>query len=178
MDALKKAEKELNGEMLKQVDIIYSSVAIAFARYWQWGPLRIRRLFDVTQAAWDECGATNDRSMLQMLEDETGIDLKTAEYPDKSWRDVAYLNTEIAMDPRRMTRAQWIYMRQQQKKWIGAQVLACMLLALHRKYGFGEERMARLLEQINDIRDEFSWNRKSLVKACEEEAGVDLKEGD
>lgn len=178
MDALKKAEKELNDEMLKQVDIIYSSVAIAFARYWGWGSLRIRRLFDVTQAAWDECGATNDRSMLQMLEEETGIDLKMAEYPDKSWHDVAYLNTEIAMDPRRMTRAQWIYMRQQQKKWIGAQVLACMLLALHRKYGFGEERMVRLLEQINGIRDEFSWNRKALIKACEEEAGVELKEGD
>lgn len=166
------------GEMLKQVDIIYSSVAIAFARYWRWGPLRIRRLFDVTQAAWDECGATNDRSMLQMLEDETGIDLKMAEYPDKSRHDVAYLTTEIAMDPRRMTRPQWIYMRQQQKKWIGAQLLACMLLVLHRKYGSGEERMVRLLEQINDIRDEFSWNRKALIKACKEEAGVELKEGD
>lgn len=33
MDALKKAEKDLNEEMFKQVDIIYSSAAIAFARY-------------------------------------------------------------------------------------------------------------------------------------------------
>lgn len=40
MDALRKAELELDKEMKKQVDIIYSAAAIAFARYWNdgWGP--------------------------------------------------------------------------------------------------------------------------------------------
>ena len=33
MDALRKAELELDKEMKKQVDIIYSAAAIAFARY-------------------------------------------------------------------------------------------------------------------------------------------------
>lgn len=173
MDALKKAEKDLNEEMYKQVDIIYSSAAIAFARYWDkgWGPLRIRRLFDLTQECWDECGETNEVSMLEMVENEVGIEIRIPE-TDKSWHDLAFLNAKIDMG--RMTKCQWIYMRQRQKQWIGAMVMACMFLALHRKYGFGPERLLRLMSQIDDIRIEFNYNRKDLVKACLEEAGVRL----
>ncbi len=175
MDPLKKADNELNAEMHKQVDMIYSAAAIAFARYWNdgWGPKRIISLFEKTAETWDECGESNDVSMLQMLEDETGIEIKIRE-TDKSWHELAYLNSSIKMD--RMTKAQWIYMRQRQKLWIGAQVLACMFLALYRKYGFGPQRLLRLMEQIDDIRDEFSWDRKALVKACEDEARVILRE--
>lgn len=159
MDALRKAEIELEKEMKMQVDIIYSSAAIAFARYWNdgWGPLRIRRIFDETLEAWNE----------------TGIEVKIPD-TDKSWHDLAFLNSKIDMG--RMSRAQWIYMRQRQKQWIGAMVMACMLLALHRKYGFGPERLLRLMSQIDDIRIEFRYDRKALIKACEEEARVVLKE--
>ena len=55
-------------------------------------------------------------------------------------------------------------------------VMACMFLALHRKYGFGPERLLRLMSQIDDIRIEFNYDRKALIKACEEEARVVLKE--
>ena len=175
MDALRKAELELDREMKKQVDIIYSAAAIAFARYWNdgWGPLRIRRIFDETLEAWNECGETNEMSMLEMLENETGIEVKIPD-TDKSWHDLAFLNAKIDMG--RMNRAQWIYMRQRQKQWIGARVMACMFLALHRKYGFGPERRLRLRGQIDDIRIEFNYDRKALIKACEEEARVVLKE--
>lgn len=175
MDALRKAEIELDKEMKKQVDIIYSAAAIAFARYWDkgWGPLRIRRIFDETLEAWNECGETNEMSMLEMLENETGIEVKIPD-TDKSWHDLAFLNAKIDMG--RMNRAQWIYMRQRQKQWIGAMVMACMFLALHRKYGFGPERLLRLMNQIDDIRIEFNYDRKALIKACEEEARVVLKE--
>ena len=45
MDVLKRVNRELNQEMRKQVDLIYSAAAIAFARYWDkgWGPERIRK---------------------------------------------------------------------------------------------------------------------------------------
>ena len=175
MDALRKAEIELDKEMKMQVDIIYSAAAIAFARYWNdgWGPLRIRRIFDETLEVWNECGETNEMSMLEMLENETGIEVKIPD-TDKSWHDLAFLNSKIDMG--RMSRAQWIYMRQRQKQWIGAMVMACMLLAIHRNYGFGPERLLRLMSQIDDIRVEFRYDRKALIKACEEEARVVLKE--
>lgn len=172
-DALKAAERDMEREMHRQVDMVYSSMAIAFHRYWGWGPLRIRRLMDKTQETWDECAASNEISMLQMLEEETGIEIKNRE-DGKSWHDLAYLNAKI--DLGRMTRAQWIYMRQRQKQWIGPQVVACVLLALHRKYGFGPERNLRVLQDIEAVEWEFDFDVKALKEACLTEAGVTLKE--
>lgn len=101
-DALRDAEMALQKEMEKQVDMIYSAMAIAFKRYWNWGALRIRRLMDKTQETWDECGSTNELSMLEMLENETGIEIRNHEL-GKSWHDLAYLNAKIDMG--RMNRA-------------------------------------------------------------------------
>lgn len=171
-DALKAAEIAMQKEMEKQVDIIYSAMAIAFHRYWNWGPLRIRRLMDVTQEVRDECSATNEKSMLEMLEDETGIEIRNHEL-GKSWHDLAYLNAKIDMG--RMSRAQWIYMRQRQKDWIGPQVIACVLLALYRKYGFGHVRCLRILQQIEEVESEYLMDPKVLKAACLEEAKVELK---
>ena len=168
MDALRKAELELDKEMKKQVDIIYSAAAIAFARYWNdgWGPLRIRRIFDETLEAWNECGETNEMSMLEMLENETGIEVKIPD-TDKSWHDLAFLNAKIDMG--RMNRAQWIYMRQRQKQWIGAMVMACMFLALHRKYGFGHERNMRHMGKIDEIHNDIKSELKARNKANKDE---------
>lgn len=172
-DALRKAEIELEKEMYKQINIIYSAAAIAFKRYWDWGELRIKRVFKVTQDAWEECAETNDFSMLEMLENETGIEISIKE-TDKGWRDLAYLNAKVNIG--RLNRAQYIYMRQRQKLWVGAQVMGCMFLALHRKEDFGSERLSRLMQQIYDIRDEFNWDQYKLLKACREEVGLDLWE--
>ena len=162
-DALRDAEMALQKEMEKQVDMIYSAMAIAFKRYWNWGALRIRRLMDKTQETWDECGSTNELSMLEMLENETGIEIRNHEL-GKSWHDLAYLNAKIDM-------------RQRQKDWVGPQVIACVLLSLYRKYGFGHVRCLRVLHQIEEIEREFNFGIKALKAACMEEAGVELKGG-
>ena len=175
MDALKKAEKELDAEMFRQIDLIYTSTAIAFCRHWSWGAKRIKGLFDETTKTWGECSSTNEMSMLQMLEEETGIELKRPD-SDKSWHELAFLNAKIDLGD--MSRAQIIYMRQQQKKWIGCQVLACLFLSLYRKYDFGAKRLYRLMGQIYDIRNEFSWDRKALLKACDDETGIQIVEGE
>lgn len=174
MDAYKKATRELEAEMERQIDLIYTSSAIAFCRYWGWKAKRIKSLFDETQKTWDECASSNNISMLQMLENETGIELKRPD-SDRSWHEVAYLNTGIEMGE--LTAMQWIYMRQQQKKWVGCQILACMFLSLHRRQGFGPERLLRVMSQIEEIRDEFKWDRKALLKACAEETGIVLASG-
>lgn len=126
MDVLKRVNRELNQEMRKQVDLIYSAAAIAFARYW-----------------------------------------------DKGWRELAYLNAQIDMG--QMSVAQMIYMRQRQKKWIDAMLMACLFLSLHRKYGFGKDRLVRLMGQIYEIETEYNFDRKKLVAACRTEAGVNLQ---
>lgn len=171
-DALREAETALQKELDRQVDMIYSAMALALYRYWGWRSLRIRRLMDKTQETWDECGSTNELSMLEMLENETGIEIRNHER-GKSWHDLAYLNAKIDMG--RMTKAQWIYMRQRQKDWIGPQVIACVLLSLYRKYGFGHVRCLRMMQQIEDVEREFHFDAKALRAACLEETGVELK---
>lgn len=173
-DMLKEVEKKMQKEMDKQVDMCYAAMAISLYRYWGWKALRIRRLMDKTEETWNECASTNDVSMLQMLEEETGIEIKNHEL-GKSWHELAYLNAKINIG--RMTKAQWIYMRQKQIQWIGPQVVACILLATHRKEGFGPERNLRLLNDIQEIQREFNFDVKALKKACLEETGVELKKG-
>ena len=174
MDVLKRVNRELDQEMRKQVDLIYSAAAIAFARSWDkgWGPERIRRIFDKTLETWNECGATNQISMIQMLENESGIELRIPE-TDNGWRELAYLNAKINVG--RMSKAQMVYMRQRQKKWIGAMLMACLFLSLHRKYGFGKDRLVRLMGQIHEIEAEYNFDRKKLVAACRTEARVNLQ---
>ena len=100
-DMLKTVEQKMQKEMETQVDMIYSAVAIALHRWWGWGALRIRRLFGLTQTTWDECAGSNEVSMLEMVENEVGIEIRIPE-TDKSWNDLAFLNAKIDMG--RMTK--------------------------------------------------------------------------
>ena len=52
--------------------------------------------------------------------------------------------------------------------------MACMLIALHRKYGFGYERCSRIYQQISDIEAEYRSNPERLRKACFELTGIDV----
>ncbi len=110
--------------------------------------------------------------MIQMLENESGIELRIPE-TDKGWRELAYLNAKINVG--RMSKAQMVYMRQRQKKWIGAMLMACLFLSLHRKYGFGKDRLVRLMGQIHEIEAEYNscncFSRFSIIKILSESDG-------
>ena len=73
-----------------------------------------------------------------------------------------------------MNEAQWLYMRQQQVKWVRPQVMACIMVSLHRKYGFGYDRCARIYQQIQDILDEHGNNPERIRKACLQETGINV----
>ena len=66
--------------------------------------------------------------------------------------------------------------RQQQIKWIRPNIMACILIGLHRKYSFGYDRCLRVYEQIQEIEQEFRDNQKRIVRAAKEEIGIDLDE--
>lgn len=175
MNAFKKASKELQQELFKQIEIIYCAAAIVMYRYYGWRKKRITDLFSETDSAWDECASTNEKSMLQIVEDETGVEMTIPE-SDKSWHDLAYLNGSIHMDPKDMTAAQWTYMRIRQKRWVGAQVAGCVLLALHRKHGFGYDRIVGFLGKLDDVRNEYGWDRKRLKTACRTVIGINISD--
>lgn len=175
MDTIKKLENKLHQECRYQTLTVYSAVGIALSRHWGWGTARIERLFDLTSDVWHECGETNDVSMLEMLEQETGIELILQEN-GKSWHNLAFLNGQIRRYNRSITRYQWIAMRQQQIQWLGTTIQACIYLALHRREGFGPERIKRIMDQMTEVREEYGNKMQSLIDACKAETGVNVVE--
>lgn len=167
MDALKAAEKKMEIEMNKWIDINHCAMALVLKRYWGYGAKRIQGVETMIEDTWEECaGYADKKSILQMLEEETGIEIRNFE-TNKSFHDLAYFNNEIKMDPKRMNRAQWIYMRNQQAKWMRPTTLACILLGLHRKQGFGTDRLIRFNDQMNILIDtEYSQNKQALLDAA------------
>ena len=160
-------DKKLNEE----VGIIYSATALALYRYWGWRLERIKGLMDMTGEVWHECAGTNLKSMPQMLEEETGIEVQCGD--GKSWRDLAFLNAQIDKFDGKMTVAQFLYMRQQQLRWIPPNVTACILLSLYRRCGFGgDKRLPRIVSQIAGIREEFGNDVDALKAACKAETGI------
>ena len=55
---------------------------------------------------------------------------------------------------------------------ITPQFYASMALALHRVYGFGAIRIARVLEETKMIWEEFEGRGNELANACCEETGI------
>lgn len=169
---LRKIEREMDRELDRQVRLIYASTAIALKRAHHWEKQGILKLMDLTHEVWEECAATNEKSMIQMLDEETGVELQNGD--GKSWQDLAFLNARIDMG--QMTLPQWIYMRQQQKKWIPAQVTAGILLALHRKCGFDSDRIAETYARILEVEEEVGYKEDRAIALCSEETLVDIVE--
>ena len=171
---IRQAEKNMEPEIRKQIDIYYSAVSIALHRHWNWDTERIMTMYDATQAAWNECAASNRVSMVQMLEDETGIELRNE--TGKSWHDICYLNSAHPMNYRAMDPYTFLAMRVKQNEWQGTLVFACILLGMYRRFNFKPEWMAKLVEQTVAVREEFSFDREKLLAECRAECGVTIQD--
>lgn len=165
MKAIRKADAEVTAEGAKQIDILYHAVAIALYRYHGWRGLRIERLVKVSLSTYDDCAASNDISMIELLWNETGIDL-IREDTDRPWYDVIYLNSEKD-DGRQMTGAQVLAMLRGEKKWIPSQITASILLSLHRKEGWGQDRLFKIFTEMQEVKAEFNSEPKVLKAECD-----------
>jgi len=166
----RKATDALEQEGRKQCFIIYGASAIALWRHHGKRQQAITRLFEITSEVWQDCASTNMHSMIEMCDKETGIEIQNGE--GKSWRDLPYLNASL--NQRRMSEAQWIYMRRQQIKWIAPQVMGGVMISLHRKYGFGFDRCARIYQQIRDIEGEYGMDPDKLQEVCRKETLINI----
>lgn len=178
MDALKAAMKAIDDEADRSMVTVFACTILALKRYHGYGRQRIGATIDQISILFKECGETMEKSMIQMLEEETGIEIQNGQ--GKSWRDLPYLN-DSKWDGKPLPRPQLIYMRQQQKKWIMTSMIATILLAMYRVYGWSTKRDEQLLSEINMIRDEYGHDPKKMKKAAEEETGIfftlDAKQG-
>ena len=166
---LEKVEAQFVKEGNRQCQIFLSAAALALYRNWGWKKDRITRTLQVAEDAWVECSQDMGLSMIAMCEKETGIEVQCGD--GKSWRELDYLNGHW---PEQMNDAKWIYMRQRQRRWIAPQITASILIALHRREGFGFDRCARVYQQIDDIRTEYGLDPKKIREACLKETLVNV----
>lgn len=167
---LQNVERKMNEEHDRKDRILRSAALLVMHRHWGWRQKRLLGLLEMIDEVISECGETNKKSMIQMLDEETGIELQIGD--GKSWKDLAFLNAEVSTG--NMTIQKLIYMRQQELKWIPSLITAYILLALHRKCGFGSDRCSRVYAQIMEVADEFEWSEKELAGACLQETGIDI----
>lgn len=170
--ALQKTEMEGR----KWVRIMLAAVCIALRRGWRFGTNRLHDLLLETQSIWAECAEQENVSILMMLEEATGIELKPTE-SSPSYHDLVYLNG-TPKEEVEMSNAAYCYMRAQQSKWMGTMMEAAMFLALYRcmDYGFSADMLVKLVKLVTEVRSEFKDDKKKLWRACQEETGINLME--
>ena len=169
-----KMDRKLMEEGNRQAAIVYGAACMALHSEWGWKRKRLESLFDYINSGVDECGRyITKKSILNMLEEETGIEMKLSE-GGQSYHNIDYLNGSLGMyQIDKMSYAQIMAMRAGQIKWTKALIEASIFLALHRKSGFGAERIQRLLDQIFEIEGRYKGSSKAIIKACIEQTGID-----
>lgn len=174
MDAVKKIDLDLERERRKWVDLLYPALALALHRYWGYGAKRIQNIINTAYDVADECAAYGvEKSMIQMLDEETGIELRS-ETDNRSYKETAFLSTNVKY--KRLSRAQYICMRNSQIKWMKPSVLAGILLSLNRAYGFGYDRLVRLFGQMEDVIYECRSDTLIISDAAFNEVGFKFVE--
>ena len=168
-----KADRELEKEIERWEVISFAAAVLAMHRYYGWTRAQLLEMLEHCAVICKDCSSTNQLSLIQMLDEETGIELQNGD--DRSWQELAYLNASLKPG-QQMTTSQWIYMRNRQKKWVEPQLMACILLGLHRMKGYGFTSLKRIYSQIAGIEAEYGWNKDALHAACLDATGISAVE--
>ncbi len=168
--AIQKAEAEIIREGDRQLDIQVCAAMLALSRFWNWKKEELVKLADIHREIWNEVGSDNDISMLQLLDEECDIELTNME--GVSYKEFKFLNTAID-DGSELTPQQWLVMRMHQKEWLECQIMACIFLGMYRKEGWSAKRVKELMDRMQEIKSDFDYKEKELIKAVNEECRFD-----
>jgi hypothetical protein len=161
-------DRYLNDRMM----LVFASIGIVMRTRYHWEKNGIVDLYRHFFEVWKECASSNEKSMVQMLDEETGVEVQIGN--GKSWRDMPYLNAGLTYKPR--SRAEWIYMRARMRRWIPGQVTACMLLALHRKCSFDSDQIADVYERLLAVEQDNLFDSAMACDMCERITKVRVRE--
>jgi len=160
---LKRVEDDLEKEMYKQLNMICGSVGIALYENWGWREERLHKLFKSIDKLWEEIANDPNLSAFKLCEDETGIAIGIPEF-DGNYDDLLYYKDKAIK--KNLPIEKLIYTRIRQKKWVGAEVIASVMVTLHRLYHFGFERLSRVYEQLDKIRNRYEWDAIKIRNEC------------
>jgi len=164
--AIQRLNKTSRVELIKNI-----GAALIALNEQGWGQIRIVNLLDEVQNVWNETARDEKRSLLMIMEEETGIELKESE-SGKSYHEVDYLSGRAT--PRTMTPAEYFYMQAQQRRWLGTLALASVFLSLYRLHDWGGTRLQRLVDRVNEIKAENKGNATTIRRKCHDLTGVDI----
>lgn len=172
-DIMQRIDRQFREENDRQFDIMIGGTALALCRYHGWGQKRLMKFVQEVQDTWNECAEQADKSILMMLEEETGIELRLDE-TGKSYHELDFLNGNMDRKLENMSIPEIMYMRAQQMKWAGTTILASVMLSMHRIYGWGAERDTQLMHEIYSIRDEYKGKSGRIVRALKDETDISM----
>lgn len=167
-NALKAARRKLDQEADKQIEIIFRALAIALGEE-GWSLKRLEKVSNEVHEFVNELSKV-DKSAVQICEEETGVCL-IPEGIDKSWEELTFLNGEVwdkfIEEHRKIMKPQTFkayVIRAQQKMlvWVRPQFYASVIVAMHRLYGYGSERAARLYARMYEIEKAAGMDPKKL----------------
>ena len=169
MNAIRKSETDLEKAQRRFEDVLYPACALVWWKDYGWDEWMIIGIFDAANKVWDECiKVSKDKSVFQILEEETGIEMTLD--GEKSYKEVKCLNADTWNGEERSW-AEYVLMRQTQKKWVAPMILAAICIALHRDEGWGFECLNDLVGKINQFRREHGDNPKYYIHALNETCG-------
>ena len=174
MDALKRAEKELNEMSDKALNVGYLVSIMALNKNYGWKKLRISRFLEVSHQIYDEVSSSNSLSLIQMCNDEANIEIRSD--ANEPYEEKFFLNNArwelfkptFKKMPPVMQRAYFTRMRQKQKEWMFPQVMAGVILALYRKEKWSSNKIGEFIEFAYGYRREYEDDVRLLRKAVEE----------
>ena len=102
-----KADRELEEEIERQEVISFAAAVLTMHRYYGWADSQLRGMLRFCAVITASCASTTQLSLIQMLDNETGIELQNGD--GRSWQELAYLNASLKPG-QQMTTSQWIYM--------------------------------------------------------------------
>ena len=180
--AWKKTNNELEKEFRDAEDELYNATILVLYKFYGWRKLRIERFLNKASEVYDECGSSNKVSLVQMCDLELGIEVRNNK--NETYKDTPYLNNDKweiekknvfnKMNPVQR-QCYMIRVRQKMKDWMFPQMLASIFLALHRKEGWGADKVLEFAEKVQEVRKEHENNIKSLKAAVKKECNIDYE---
>lgn len=168
----RKIYADLEKELMYRSKLNFSAFALVMYRKHGFRKARLNTVLNECIDSFHECSKTNEKSMVQMCDEETGIELQCGD--GKHWYDLPYLNHEV-WDKQMPSQEKLIAIMIAEKKWIEAQVNAGILIAMHRLHGWGYERLAQLYADMQEILiNEVHFKDKEILELCKSEMGIDI----
>lgn len=148
-NGLKKEDREFTIKSNIQLKMIYPAIVTVLWEQFGWRRAKITRRLEEAENIWYECSRYGlKKSVLEMLEEETGIEMKLD--GERSYHEFDFLDGKKKQ--KRYTPAQLMLVRRQQVRWIPTMIQSVVCLALYRTDGWNVVRLGRLINAVNEYR--------------------------